>query len=52
MTQHQAYVRNVRTCHLNVKGATQAEDLQESEYQCRVVLELFGLAGRFVTPLI
>ncbi len=34
MNLTQASVWNVGTCLLDVKGATQAEILQESEYQC------------------
>jgi hypothetical protein len=30
----QAFVWNVGTCRLDVKGETQAETLQESEYRC------------------
>ena len=30
----QAFVWNMGTCRLDVKGATQAEILQESEYRC------------------
>ena len=30
----QAFVWNVGTCRLDVKGETQAENLQESEYRC------------------
>ena len=35
MNLTQAFVWNVGTCRLDVKGATQAELLQESEYQCK-----------------
>jgi len=33
MNLTQAFVWNVGTCRLDVKGETQAETLQESEYQ-------------------
>jgi len=35
MNLTQASVWNVGTCRLDVKGETQAENLQESEYRCK-----------------